>query len=525
MNSKNKHGEPGSPTQPPSTPLVAGLSRDAPPLSKGARAQKNALIDEVFRLGLQHHRPAFRQLGVYQTVRDTALGIVAGTSVGTLTSALSLNGKEAESGFSTTYYAFSKALWDLQDVHLGTFEATLPLLPSEGPITAALDATMVEKTSPRLFGARFGHNASGPKGIGVQLMLGVPLSHLALIVPTRENFRASAITIGLDLIPGKKKKRKKAPALDSNLPPRRRGRPTKEEAAARAILEPKLPKATDVGLAQMQWLRVAADELGAKDRLVIVATDGAYINKTILAHLPQGVSVAGRARKDARLYAPPSEPGDLYGAQLPTPDEIAKDDAFPVSTGRFYYGGDIRELRYKILPHPVLWRFEPKVVGVLRLILLKPIPYIGPSGKRAYNSNYYVLSNDLTSPVETLIQAVLDRWQIEVLHRELKHDIGLGEDQCRNPQSMARVPSMIAATYALVKVAALRLFGPNREDAVFQSFPRWRQYLEKSRARRREVREKQAPVLRPSAQDILTLLRKELLFRWIKGKSRRTRSK
>lgn len=524
MNSKHKHGEASSPTQPPSSPLLTRPSTDTPP-PKRVRAKKNSLVEEVFRLGFQYHRPAFRQAGVYQTVRDTALGIVAGASVGTLTSALSLNGKEADKGFSTTYYAFSKALWDPHAVHLGTLEAAIPLLPPNGPITAALDATMVEKTSPRLFGARFGHNASGPKGIGIQLMLGVPLSHLALIIPTRENFRASAISIGLDLIPGKKKKRKKGPIRDSDPLPRRRGRPTKEEAAARAVLEPKLPRATDIGLSQIQWFRATLNEMGAKDRLAIIATDGAYINKTILAHLPEGVSVVGRARKDARLFTPPSDPDCLYGAQLPTPDEIAKDDAFPVSTGRFYYGGDIRELRYKILPHPVIWRFEPKVVGVLRLILLKPIPYMGPSGKRAYNSNYYVLTNDLTSPVEVLIQAVLDRWQIEVLHRELKHDIGLGEDQCRNPQSMARVPSMVAATYALVKVAALRLYGPNREEAVFQSFPRWRQYLEKSRARRREAREKKAPVLRPSAQDILTLLRKELLFRWINGKSRRTRSK
>lgn len=270
---------------------------------------------------------------------------------------------------------------------------------------------------------------------------------------------------------------------------------------------------------QIQQLRANLDAIGANDRQLVVATDGAYINKTLLPNLPDRVSLVGRCRRDAILYAPSSDPKCRHGSVLPTPEEISRDSFYPTSTGKFFYGGDLRELKYKVMPHPVLWRFDKSHIGELRLLVLMPIRYLGPSGKFQYNTHYYVLTNDLTSPAEMLIQAVLDRWQIEVLHRDLKHDIGLGKDQCRNPVSMARVPSMVAATFALVKVAALRLYGPNRSAKVFDALPRWRQDLERSRAARRVQRDKLPPVLRPSVQDLLTLLRKELLFCWVKGKT------
>lgn len=487
---------------------------------KAAATARKGLAKEVIDLSLTYHRPAFRSASVYRSVSNTALGLVAGIGTGTLTSVLSLDGREAEAGYASTYHAYSRGCWDLHAVHQGTLKAALPLCAPDEPIVAALDATMVEKTSKNLFGTRWCHDAAGPKGIGVQLAWGLPLSHIALVLPTRENFRATAVTVGLDLIPGKaksKRRKKETDGLDGSV---KRGRPTKTEAALKAQ-ERRQPKATEVGLTQIQRLRADLDALGAEDRHLIVATDGAYINKTLLPNLPDRVSLVGRARRDAILYGPPSEPNSFHGDKLPTPEQISLDDSFPASFGKFFYGGDERELRYKVLPHPVLWRFDKYHVGILRLIVLMPIRYLGPSGKYHYNAYYYVLTNDLTTPETILIQAVLDRWQIEVLHRDLKHDIGLGTDQCRNPVSMARVPSMVAATYALVKIAALRLYGPNRSGKVFQALPRWRQDLERHRARRRLAKNKLAPVLRYSVQDLLTLLRKELFFRWIQGKARR----
>ena len=521
MNSTHKDGGFEPPAQALSSPGSPGAVTSFTPSVRVTRKARKGLVDEVLDLSATFHRPAFRSASVYRTVSKAVLGIVAGIATGTLTDVLTLDGQEGDSGYATVYHAFSRGHWDLPAVHQGTVKAALPLFEFEAPITAALDATTVEKTSQNLFGTRWCHDAAGPKGIGVQLLWGLPLSHIALIVPTRSNFRATAVTVGLDLIPGKgKTKRRKRGERGETEPPRKKGRPTKEEAARKA-LEPRLPKATEVGLEQIKRLRADLDALGARNRQLIVATDGAYINKTLLPNLPDRVSLVGRARRDAVLYAPSSNEGCPHGDLLPTPETIAKDDSFPPTFGKFFYGGDLRDLKYKVLPHPVIWRFDKYHLGVLRLIVLMPIRYLGPSGKYQYNAYYYVLTNDLSSPVELLIQAVLDRWQIEVLHRDLKHDIGLGKDQCRNPVSMARVPSMVAATFALIKVAALRLYGPNRSEKVFNALPRWRQDMERSRAARRVAKGKIPPILRPSVQDLLALLRKELLFRWVNGKARR----
>ena len=88
----------------------------------------------------------------------------------------------------------------------------------------------------------------------------------------------------------------------------------------RLLRETTLPKATEVGLMQIQRLRTDLDALGAKDRQLVVATDGVYINKTLLPNLPDRVSLVGLCRREAKLYAPPSDSESRHGDLPPTPD-------------------------------------------------------------------------------------------------------------------------------------------------------------------------------------------------------------
>jgi hypothetical protein len=175
------------------------------------------------------------------------------------------------------------------------------------------------------------------------------------------------------------------------------------------------------------------------------------VNRSREGNLPDRVSLVGCCRRDATLYAPPSASGRRHRDLLPTPEEISKDSSYPSSTGKFFYGGDQRDLKYKAVPHPVIWLFDKYHVGVLCLIVLMPIRYLGPSGKYHYNAYYYVLTN--------------------------------------------------------------------RSEKIFDTLPRWRKDLERSGAARRGLSEKLPPVLHPSVQDLLRLLRKELLFRWVTGKT------
>jgi hypothetical protein len=64
----------------------------------------------------------------------------------------------------------------------------------------------------------------------------------------------------------------------------------------------------------------------------------------------------------------------------------------------------------------------------LRLIVLAPTPYRKrKSSKLYYRQPAYLLTSDLKSNASKLIQIYLDRWQIEVNHREEKDTLGVGQ--------------------------------------------------------------------------------------------------
>ena len=73
-----------------------------------------------------------------------------------------------------------------------------------------------------------------------------------------------------------------------------------------------------------------------------------------------------------------------------------------------------------------------------------------------------MLCTDLVSPIEQLVQASFDRWQIEVNHRDEKDILGVGQAQVRSPQSVPRQPAFMVATYSMILLAALQTFGPGR---------------------------------------------------------------
>jgi hypothetical protein len=71
------------------------------------------------------------------------------------------------------------------------------------------------------------------------------------------------------------------------------------------------------------------------------------------------------------------------------------------------------------------------------------------------------------------VQAYLDRWQIEVLHRDLKNGIGVGQVQAWNEKSNDKVHGAQVATYSMLNLASLRTFGGRRTDD-FPELPLWR---------------------------------------------------
>jgi hypothetical protein len=58
------------------------------------------------------------------------------------------------------------------------------------------------------------------------------------------------------------------------------------------------------------------------------------------------------------------------------------------------------------------------------------------------------------------------RWEIEVAHRELKSNFGLGNKQCWNPQAAVRSVQWSAWVYALLLLAGYRAWGLTKAPPV-----------------------------------------------------------
>ena len=129
-----------------------------------------------------------------------------------------------------------------------------------------------------------------------------------------------------------------------------------------------------------------------------------------------------------------------------TPMLDRQDESRPYETTRAFFGGQFREIRYKLVER-VLWRTGagPKL---LRLVVVAPTPYqLSPGMPRYYRQPAYLLATggDAVS-IQDILQCYFDRWQIEVNHREEKDTLGVGQAQLWNVTAVPKQPVLVVAT-------------------------------------------------------------------------------
>jgi len=109
----------------------------------------------------------------------------------------------------------------------------------------------------------------------------------------------------------------------------------------------------------------------------------------------------------------------------------------------------------------------------LRLIIVRPLAYRrSKSSRLLYRQPAYLITTDLLSPIEELVQAYFWRWDIEVNHRDEKQLIGVGEAQVRSPKSAERTPAFAVACYAMLLISAGKAFGIAAAEPVVDR-PKW----------------------------------------------------
>jgi hypothetical protein len=269
-------------------------------------------------------------------------------------------------------------------------------------------------------------------------------------------------------------------------------RKAKPEAWRQYKAATKLHNLSQSFVAMMGQLRQELDLAGGEKKILVLAGDGSFCNRTCFRAPRDRTELICRTRKDAVLCGP-APPGGrrFYHTKKFTPEQVRQDAALAWSQTKVFYGGKRREVRYKEVAM-VYWQGGAGRCP-LRLLVIAPTPYRKrKSGKVYYRQPAFLLTTDLRSPAKQLLQIYFDRWQIEVNHRDEKDTLGVGQAQLWNVTAVPKQPVLAVAAYSAMLLASLIAFGAER-GAAYEPLPKWRR-----------------KAYRPSCLDLVTLLRKEM---------------
>lgn len=419
-------------------------------------------------------RRVFVQRRLLLRAQRQALGALLVLGRASLSRILWTNGREQHS-WSAEYFLHSRAKWDPQALFAPLLKEALSWCPGR-LVGVAVDDTRVRKTGRCIAQAAYHRDPMSPP-FHVNLMLGLRFLQASLLLPLHRDgqFAARAIPIRFEEVSTVKKPAKRAGA----------------QAWEQYRADRKRYNLSQRFVDSAAELRTALDQAGGASKILVIAGDGSFCNRTVLGRLPVRSELIVRARKDAKLCLA-AAPGSrrIYAADKFTPEQVRHDDHVPWQTTKLFYGGKRRKIRYKSLSH-VLWQRGGRT-RPLRLFVIAPTPYRKRrSGRWYYREPAFLLCTDRHHSPHQLLQIYFDRWQIEVNHREEKDTLGVGQAQLWNPIGVPKQPALVVAAYSAILLAALRTFGPQRA-AAYAALPKWRRSAK-----------------RPSCLDLITLLRKE----------------
>jgi len=316
----------------------------------------------------------------------------------------------------------------------------------------ALDDTILRKTGKHIPGAAYRKDPLGPP-FNVNLVWAQRMIQFSAAVP---NEQGAVRMVPVDFV-------------DASTP--RKPRKTDSEDSWEDYRE--LMRQRNLNQCALDALERLQTERDYRSLRLVV--DGSYTNKTILRNLPCNTVLIGRIRKDARLSALPETQHEkgrkrFYGADLPTPEQIRQDDSIPWREIQASLGGRRFTFHVKTLDR-VRWRKAGE--QDLRLVVIRPVPYKGPGGKRQYRQPAYLICTDPDLALEELMQSYIWRWDIEVNHRDEKTILGVGQAQVRNPNSAWSIPASAVAAYAMLHLAAIHAYGWAGKPQKIPN-PKWR---------------------------------------------------
>jgi DDE superfamily endonuclease len=419
-------------------------------------------------------RPVFRQERSFQRALRQAVGALLVVGSATLTRILASLGRDQQD-WSADYKLHARANWEEQAL----FDALLPSALAHCPgrfVPIALDDTRLKKTGKRIPTAFWQRDPLSPP-FHVNLQWGLRFLQASVLLPLHRKHKVNARAVPVRFVaaPSLKKPGTRADSSAQQQYREQRKQQNLSQQAVRLLL----------------GLRASLDQAGARTKALLIAGDGSFCNRTLFRMPLDRINLLCRTRADVRLCAP-APPGSRrrYAQEKFTPEQVRQSENIPWQSTKLWHGGKRRKLRYKEVEQ-VLWQ-SGAGLRPLRLLVVAPVPYRRtPRSRLAYRRSAYLLTTDRTTPAIQLLQVYLDRWEIEVNHREEKTTLGVGQAQLWSRKSVARQPALVIAAYSALLLASLEAYGATRSE-VYRLLPQWRRKSQ-----------------RPSCLDLVTLLRQQ----------------
>jgi hypothetical protein len=420
-------------------------------------------------------RPVFPQQRTFQRGVRQGLGSLVCLGRRCLSRIIWTNGGQNRS-WSAEYFLHSRCHWEPQQLFRPVLKRALAYCPQR-LVGVALDDTRLRKTGRSIRQAFYQRDPLSPP-FHVNLVLGLRFLQASLLVPLHRTTPVGTRALPIRFEEVSRVKR-----------PGKRATEEMKKQYRQAVKQRNLSRS----FVQMgKQLRQELDQAGGRGKILVLAGDGSFCNRTCFGEIPERSVLLVRARKDAKLcFRAPDDSRRFYGIDKFTPEQVRKDDSRGWKTTKIFYGGKRRKVRYKEVAD-VYWQRGAGQRPV-RLIVIAPTPYRKSQSKKLYYRDpAYLLTSDRGSSLKQLLQIYFDRWQIEVNHREEKDTLGVGQAQLWNVTSVPKQPVLAVASYSALLLASLQAFGAER-GKPYAELPKWR----------RKAR-------RPSCLDLLTLLRKEM---------------
>jgi hypothetical protein len=397
--------------------------------------ENSKLLKHLFEL-IEAHRPVFKQQRVYSRAVALILAELFVFARHTVTQLLMTLGL-TDQDWSAWYRLFSEQRFNYDQASEILFEETLEHVAPDELYVVGGDGTQTPRSSRNMEGAGWLRNLRTPP-----FMVGIHAAQRwfngSWLMPAEEGY-SRAVPI------------RWLPAFTEKSEPVAHA-PQKEWEAAVSFLT---------------WVRERLVHHGRAAQQVLMVADGSYDTLNLWKHLPDGVILLARSAKNRVLYHLPDADAHRnrkYGERAPTPQQV-----WGERTGwqklNIVVRGKTRHLQVKVRG---AFRRKGAADTPLMLIVVRGKRRTTPSGRTYRRPPLPFLVNavqndqgewELPLPLETLLFWAWQRWELEVCHRELKSNFGLGDKQCWHPHSAVLSVQWSAWVYSLLLLAGYRTWG------------------------------------------------------------------